>query len=891
MVAIVVVAAISPGALRLQLRTDGHALVPDNAPEIQVDRDIRREFGIDDPVVVFIETDDDNGIFNADTMALVDALTSAFKNLEGIRPASVFSLATESSDRVFPGTIRFRRFLEPLPTTRADLDRVRDDLRRIRLYNGTLVSSDKRATAVLVGIPQSANRLELLAAINETIAAHDLRGDRIHVIGAPVAEALLGTHILEDLGVPTSLLGVSTRANRTNDAIERSRVEVLRSWIAEHIGLAPLAIAIMGVVFLISFKSVSAVALPLGEVGACLVVVFAVMGWVGVPVYLTTAVLPVILTATGITDEIHIFSRYRQLLRADQKKKHTDQVLIVMQEMGRPIVMTSITTSIAFLSFAFSTIAPVRAFGLFTALGIVFCMLWSLTVIPACLAMIPPGRFVGRRAAGATGPPATAFRRVGELVTRWRYAVIAIAVVLTVAAPFGVRKIVVQDSWIDGFSPDSEFHRATTAFNERFLGAHVLLVRFDTGHSALTGQIPPQAVDHRTLRLPLTVTNDERSLVGMQLRLTRATDPSSRDRDKSTMTEWVAWIEGATRFDDHIMFSLERGHIPPAHALRLGADERMNYEIAPRRLLRPEAIKRIHLFETYVETCKSEAVGGVVGTGDYVATVNYMLSGRRERERRISNDVRRIARIWSEYERIRGTARLRQLVSADFSRSVSTILLKNANFVDTARLMTKIRDYETNYLAPHNISLAFGGDVAVSQSLIEAIVDTQVVSVLGSLAGVLIVTMLLGRSLGFGLCCVLPSALAVLLNFAAMGVLGIPLGVATSMFSAMTLGIGVDYAIHLQLRYRRLLSEGITPSDALPEAVAITGSAIGIDTLAVALGFGVMIFSQVPANARLGGLVALSIVNCFLATVILLPALLSLGHKRSRNVPRVVFIE
>ncbi|MCH7596816.1 MAG: MMPL family transporter, partial [Planctomycetes bacterium] len=410
-------------------------------------------------------------------------------------------------------------------------------------------------------------------------------------------------------------------------------------------------------------------------------------------------------------------------------------------------------------------------------------------------------------------------------------------------------------------------------------------------HSALTGQIPPQAVDHRTLRLPLTATNDERSLVGMQLRLTRATDPSSRDRDKSTMTEWVAWIEGATRFDDHIMFSLERGHIPPAHALRLGADQRMNYEIAPRRLLRPEAIKRIHLFETYVETCKSEAVGGVVGTGDYVATVNYMLSGRRERERRISNDVRRIARIWSEYERIRGTARLRQLVSADFSRSVSTILLKNANFVDTARLMTKIRDYETKYLAPHNISLAFGGDVAVSQSLIEAIVDTQVVSVLGSLAGVLIVTMLLGRSLGFGLCCVLPSALAVLLNFAAMGVLGIPLGVATSMFSAMTLGIGVDYAIHLQLRYRRLLSEGITPSDALPEAVAITGSAIGIDTLAVALGFGVMIFSQVPANARLGGLVALSIVNCFLATVILLPALLSLGHKRSRNVPRVVFIE
>ena len=56
----------------------------------------------------------------------------------------------------------------------------------------------------------------------------------------------------------------------------------------------------------------------------------------------------------------------------------------------------------------------------------------------------------------------------------------------------------------------------------------------------------------------------------------------------------------------------------------------------------------------------------------------------------------------------------------------------------------------------------------------------------------------------------------------------------------------------------------------LPVALALRA----IDGLAVALGVGVMTLSQVPANARLGGLVVLSIGGCFLATVILLPALL-----------------
>lgn len=62
----------------------------------------------------------------------------------------------------------------------------------------------------------------------------------------------------------------------------------------------------MGLVFLIGFRRPAAALLPLAKVGICLVLVFGAMGWLGVPVYLTTAVLPVLLLAVGTAAELDV---------------------------------------------------------------------------------------------------------------------------------------------------------------------------------------------------------------------------------------------------------------------------------------------------------------------------------------------------------------------------------------------------------------------------------------------------------------------------------------------------------------------------------------------------------------------------------------------------------
>jgi predicted RND superfamily exporter protein len=62
--------------------------------------------------------------------------------------------------------------------------------------------------------------------------------------------------------------------------------------------------------------------------------------------------------------------------------------------------------------------------------------------------------------------------------------------------------------------------------------------------------------------------------------------------------------------------------------------------------------------------------------------------------------------------------------------------------------------------------------------------------------------------------------------------------------------------------------------EALRRSLELTSPPALINTLAVSLGFGVLVLSQMPPNARLGLLVVLGLVSCFITSLLLLPVLL-----------------
>jgi hypothetical protein len=441
------VLAASLGLRHLELRTDGKALVPPDDPTVRFDAEVREHFGLRDPLVVSIETDHPDGIYRPETARLVVELTAAIQALAGIEAERVVSLATESGTRVYPGTATPRPFLDPLPETPRQMENLRYNLEGIDILVGTLITEDRRGTAILVGVPplplggrpsddgSPVDRIALYRRVGELTDRFSRPGHRVEVVGAPAAEALLGTHVLEDLRL-----------------------------------LLPLSIAVMAVVLWLGCRRFWVVALGLGEVAACLLFTFGSMGFLGVPIYLTTAVLPVILVTVGLADEIHVLWHYQRVL--DRGGGHPRAVRITLGEMAQPVVLTSVTTAIGFASFLASPLAAVRVFGLFAPIGILFCLYWTLSVIPAALALLPPDALRHPTRSGAT--PWWGARLLAPLY-RHRDATVAILAFLTLACGAGALRLIVQDSWLDGFAPRSPFRTATDRVNARYLGTHLLL--------------------------------------------------------------------------------------------------------------------------------------------------------------------------------------------------------------------------------------------------------------------------------------------------------------------------------------------------------------------------------------------------------------------------------
>lgn len=759
----------APGLFRLELRTDGHALVPANDPAILFDAEVRQHFGLRDPIVVQLESGHPDGIFNPATLRTVQQLSAAFAAIEGVGPEQVISLATEPRDRVYPGTARFRPLLDPFPDTAEGMALLRGDLAAISILEGTLVSKDGRATAILVGVPNvppdaaphAAGRIELYQRILATVEPHRGGADRIAVVGAPVAEFLLGAYLLEDLEL-----------------------------------LLPLALLTMALAIGIGCRRIGGVLFCFAEVGVCLVVTFGLMGWLEVPIYLPTAILPVILTTVGLADEIHTFWLYQELLehgRADLAagKGHHGVVRQTLREMAGPICLTSLTTIVGFLSFLTSPIGPVRAFGLFAAIGIFVCLLFSLLVTPAAFALLPPGALSRPRRAVVRRWPES----LASLQARRPFAVLACFGLLTLGLGWGATRLFVQDSWLDGFTAGNPFRQATEQANRNFFGTHLLLVHLDCGRCA------PADVDPQAFR------------------------PGSR--------------------------------------------------VGP--LLSPTLLAEVDRFEDFLR--RQPGVGGVLGPASHLRTVRFLWQARRAGTRELPADAAQAQRVVQRFDQARGLTRRREVLDDDLRRGVVTVFLKDANYRETAALMTAVRGYERSRLAPLGIKAGFAGDVAVSQAMIPAIVDTQVSSIALSVLGAFLTLCWLTRSLAVGFFTVLPTAAAVTWIFGIMGWTGIPLGVATSMFCAITLGIGVDYAIHFLERFKLARRQG--ESDPVRAAIREAGPATVLDALAVGLGFGILGFSRVPANHWLGLLVALALLASCLLTVGSLGIFLSLGAKRS----------
>jgi len=118
-------------------------------------------------------------------------------------------------------------------------------------------------------------------------------------------------------------------------------------------------------------------------------------------------------------------------------------------------------------------------------------------------------------------------------------------------------------------------------------------------------------------------------------------------------------------------------------------------------------------------------------------------------------------------------------------------------------------------------------------------------------------------------------------TFGAMGLLSIPMTMASMAVFPILIGLGADYAIQFQNRIEEELAKGESAEEAVIDTIKHTGPAVATAVVATSLGFIALFISPVPMIQDFGKMSLVGVILCYLVSMFVLVALLYRLDRRS----------
>ncbi|HEY9082286.1 MAG TPA: efflux RND transporter permease subunit [Vicingaceae bacterium] len=164
----------------------------------------------------------------------------------------------------------------------------------------------------------------------------------------------------------------------------------------KEVKLFLLASVLLVIIFLIiSFRSFFGTVIPIITVFIAIIWTLAFMFLLGKKLDLMTMLLPTILFVVGMSDAVHILNRFIEELRKNKSKK--EAVRITFKEVGLATLLTSITTAVGFFTLIVVSVVPVKEFGIYSGIGVIFAFLIAITLLPAILTLSRPPAIIKHR--------------------------------------------------------------------------------------------------------------------------------------------------------------------------------------------------------------------------------------------------------------------------------------------------------------------------------------------------------------------------------------------------------------------------------------------------------------------------------------------------------------
>lgn len=232
---------------------------------------------------------------------------------------------------------------------------------------------------------------------------------------------------------------------------------------------------ILVVIFLsLSFRTLWGVVVPIVVVVFTAIWIVGFMNIVGEGINLVLTILPTIMFVVGMSDVVHVISKYIEELRDGHPKM--EALRITYKEVALATFLTSLTTAIGFLTLLTSRIEPVRDFGFYTAIGVFFAYVLAYTLLPAVLILSPQPKIA------AIPHESTLWQKILRGMLRYtirhRRGILVVSAVVLAISVYGISRIRINNFLLEDLSADNELKQEFVFFEKEFSGARPFEMAF-----------------------------------------------------------------------------------------------------------------------------------------------------------------------------------------------------------------------------------------------------------------------------------------------------------------------------------------------------------------------------------------------------------------------------
>jgi len=456
---------------RLSIDTSNEGLLHPDDPILTAYDEFRDVFGRDDLLVIAVQSEQ---VFS---LSFLQRLKALHEELEAGVPHlyDIVSLVNARDTRGEGDTLLVDDLLLHFPRTEAEVQAVRARAMANPVYRNQLLSEDGTFTTILLESDTysaaGGGESDLLSGFEDDSAAGGADGrpafltDRENAAMVRKAQAIAAKYDAPDFRI--YIAGSPIVTHTVKQLMMQDMKRFLR-----------LAVLTIGLCLFLMFRRISGVFLPLVVVALTLMATLGCMAVTGTQFKVPTIILPSFLLAVGVGASVHVLALFYHRLDGGMAKAAA--IEFALSHSGLAIVMTSLTTAAGLASFAAAEVAPIADLGLFSALGVLLSLVYTVFLLPTLLAILP----VRRRAAGQRAR-ASRFDRFLDFATRVSTTrpktILGITVLLVGLSASGIPRIDFSHNMLAWLPANLPVRVATGVIDKELRGSVALEVVLDTG--------------------------------------------------------------------------------------------------------------------------------------------------------------------------------------------------------------------------------------------------------------------------------------------------------------------------------------------------------------------------------------------------------------------------